>query len=503
LIINDGRYHLAHTREKYDVILSEPSNPWIGGMGLLFTREFFELAKSHLQPGGIMLIWMGIYDLNLESTRMIARTFQSVFPETTFWESITAGDYLLVGFNGPSQMDYSAAKRAMQDPKVQSDLARAGLDTPEKVMARFLMGPKELAAFVDGGPLHTDDRRQIELRVPRDGYLKSFEQKTLPTLKAITAYRVPPDSYLAFDNAQDRKDLAVIDHYYAGRELVMQSFALFMAREDVDTGLKMLLQAYDIDPNDVWIKETLYTYYFEEGRARLSESKFEEALNYFMKAWTYNPKGSSVPALAADYYFEKGEREKSREWIQAAFSQNPDDSLAWTTRGRIELEEQKPEQAVASFTRALEYLPKYSELVKQSDLFKALGQNSVVVLKPRIFFLLGESYRRMGKQPQALNAYEQAIFLKSDYVEALLASGKIFLDLGKIDPAVERLSKAAQLAPKNPLPHLWYADALEKLPGRRQDEVNELNAYLELSPSDMPGRDKVETRIKRLLTEQK
>jgi len=56
LIINDARFHLMHSSDKYDVIMSEPSNPWIGGEGLLFTKEYFEQAKARLNPGGIMLV---------------------------------------------------------------------------------------------------------------------------------------------------------------------------------------------------------------------------------------------------------------------------------------------------------------------------------------------------------------------------------------------------------------------------------------------------------------
>src|SRR5205823_2577097 len=98
-IVGDGRSHLLLTRHQYDVIVSEPSNPWMAGVAALFTREFFEAARARLQPDGVLCQWAHTYDISNRDLRSIVRTFASVFPQGTMW-LVGEGDLLLVGANG-------------------------------------------------------------------------------------------------------------------------------------------------------------------------------------------------------------------------------------------------------------------------------------------------------------------------------------------------------------------------------------------------------------------
>jgi spermidine synthase len=101
LIINDGRNHLALSGRTYDVIISEPSNPWQAAMSSMFTVEFFTLMRERLNPGGIAVSWIDVYDMDLESLRIILRTFTHVFPYAGLWESAPGGDYILIGSYPP------------------------------------------------------------------------------------------------------------------------------------------------------------------------------------------------------------------------------------------------------------------------------------------------------------------------------------------------------------------------------------------------------------------
>jgi spermidine synthase len=95
VIINDARNYLALTAKQYDVIISQPSNPYIAGVADLFTREFFELSRQRLSPDGVMCTWVQAYNIGLETFRSIVRTFQEVFPNMTLWRTGKA-DCLLV-----------------------------------------------------------------------------------------------------------------------------------------------------------------------------------------------------------------------------------------------------------------------------------------------------------------------------------------------------------------------------------------------------------------------
>ncbi len=96
LIVGDGRSHLLLSGRKYDVIVSEPSNPWIAGVAALFTREFFVGARDRLAPGGIMCQWANAYNISDADLRAIVATFRSVFPDGTVWLA-GENDVLLVG----------------------------------------------------------------------------------------------------------------------------------------------------------------------------------------------------------------------------------------------------------------------------------------------------------------------------------------------------------------------------------------------------------------------
>lgn len=96
LIVGDGRSHLLLTRQRYDVIISEPSNPWIAGVAALFTREFFAEARECLRPGGVVCQWANAYHLGEGDLRSIAATFSDAFPDATAW-LIGEHDVLFVG----------------------------------------------------------------------------------------------------------------------------------------------------------------------------------------------------------------------------------------------------------------------------------------------------------------------------------------------------------------------------------------------------------------------
>ncbi len=168
LMRNDGRHQLLLSDTKYDLIVSEPSNPWISGVSNLFTSEFYELVRAHLAPGGVFCQWIHFYGLSPARYRSVLRTFQAVFPHATLWQSyLWAGDTLLVAGDGPLIIDDARLREAFSRPAVAADLGRVGLRSPEDVAARFLMGERRLAAFAGPGELNTDDRPIIELGAPR------------------------------------------------------------------------------------------------------------------------------------------------------------------------------------------------------------------------------------------------------------------------------------------------------------------------------------------------
>ena len=137
VIVGDGRTHLLLTRERYDVIVSEPSNPWMAGIASLFTREFFEAARDRLQPGGVLCQWAHTYDISTDDLKSIVATFLSVFPDGTLW-LVGDGDVLLVGSTNPLEPQLSNVAGRWQRPGVAADLAGVGALEPFHVLSMFV-----------------------------------------------------------------------------------------------------------------------------------------------------------------------------------------------------------------------------------------------------------------------------------------------------------------------------------------------------------------------------
>jgi spermidine synthase len=206
LVVGDGRSHLLLTPRRYDVIVSEPSNPWMAGVATLFTREFFEAAKARLNPDGLLCQWAHTYDIASSDLRSIVRTFASVFPQGTLW-LVGEGDLLLVG-----------AKEGTIAPRLAAiaDGAHRGgtsamLDSLGAIDGRgafgvaslYAGGPRELEVFGVDADIQTDDRMPLEFSAPRGIYGRSGGDNAA----AIRALQpVLPTALAAFDRTATATD---------------------------------------------------------------------------------------------------------------------------------------------------------------------------------------------------------------------------------------------------------------------------------------------------------
>ncbi len=124
--IDDGRSFLRTAPGKYDVIISEPSNPWIAGIGNLFTVEFFEDGRERLNPGGVMVIWFHQYEQSNESVELVLRTVSSVFPHVNLFLSFYEDSIALASME-PIEFDPARMEERFDQPAVRRDLARIGI----------------------------------------------------------------------------------------------------------------------------------------------------------------------------------------------------------------------------------------------------------------------------------------------------------------------------------------------------------------------------------------
>ncbi|HEY8410408.1 MAG TPA: fused MFS/spermidine synthase [Pyrinomonadaceae bacterium] len=171
LIIDDARTYLRVTPELYDIIVSEPSHPWVPGVANLFTQEFFELGRRRLSEQGIFVQWVQIYQLSTESLRSVLATYSRVFPHVLVFRvgGVNKGkDLLLVGSNRPLSLD--AVRERFADPRVQTELARINVRSDVDVRSWFVCDESRLGPAVAGARINTDDNMHIETTVPREAF---------------------------------------------------------------------------------------------------------------------------------------------------------------------------------------------------------------------------------------------------------------------------------------------------------------------------------------------
>ncbi len=124
VIIDDAKSFLKTAGRRYDVIVTEPSNPWMAGVSGVFSLEYYETCLASLKPGGIIAQWVQIYETDDDAIRTVLATFGSVFPHFSIWQTLP-GDLLLVGSTQPTLKDLDRIQQRFSQPAVLQDLQRA------------------------------------------------------------------------------------------------------------------------------------------------------------------------------------------------------------------------------------------------------------------------------------------------------------------------------------------------------------------------------------------
>jgi spermidine synthase len=167
LSINDARNELEFSPQTYDVIISEPSNPWMTVASNLFTEDFFRMARTRVRPGGVFSQWIQNYYLPAEDLRSIVAAFQAAFRHVMLFETYDGVDLLLLGSQEPIKFDLAGFDRRMSELQVKMDLGRVWMREPLDVVTLFRLGPAEIGRLVEGAPRNTDDNARVEFSAPK------------------------------------------------------------------------------------------------------------------------------------------------------------------------------------------------------------------------------------------------------------------------------------------------------------------------------------------------
>jgi len=262
VIVGDGRTHLKLTPRQYDVIVSEPSNPWMAGVAALFTREFFQSARARLKPGGLLCQWAHTYDIAAIDLQSIVRTFASVFPQGTMW-LVGEGDLLLIGpAEGGTALSLDGITANWQAGTAAAALGEVGVsgpDAPFALLSLFAGGADDMRRFGDDAPVQTDDRMALEFSAPRGIYGRTTNDNGA-TIRAIASTK-PALVQRAYETATDaswtsrgRMELKA-DAYGLAFEAYRQAVALNPRNSEALAGLSQAAApARKVDDELAWLQ---------------------------------------------------------------------------------------------------------------------------------------------------------------------------------------------------------------------------------------------------------
>ena len=261
----DASLYLRGTRDHYDVIVSEPSNPWVAGMADLFTVEAPTAAREHLTPGGIMAAWFHAYSTDAATFAGILATFHHVFPTCALWEMVAGQDYMVVGLTSPIDTDVDRIAATIQTSAVAgSPLHAAGIDSRGGLLGRFVAGPGRRVRHL------TRDRRaaaasdlRLEFRAPSLLYNDA-------SADIFTLFARAQDLPLAGLSPHGSAYRAALDESEPSREAALHGRQMAIAREarDWDAAIAEGEQAVAADPTDVSLRAQLSRAYLHRASRR-------------------------------------------------------------------------------------------------------------------------------------------------------------------------------------------------------------------------------------------
>ena len=185
VFIDDARSILKLSESRFDVIVSEPSNPWIAGIGNLYTTEFFEVCKERLGKEGLMVQWFHLYEMDDATFELVVRTFHSVFPHVTMWQSLVA-DVLMIGSNSPMELDLENLRRKLSMEGIARDLKRVQVADVPTLLSLQMISEENMPEFAGKGPVNTENLPLLEYWAPKAFYanrgasrIKRFDERLL------------------------------------------------------------------------------------------------------------------------------------------------------------------------------------------------------------------------------------------------------------------------------------------------------------------------------------
>jgi spermidine synthase len=455
LVRGDGRTHLSLTSRRYDVVISEPSNPWMAGVAALFTQDFFQTVRNRLAAGGVFCQWAHTYDISDDDLRSIVATFRSVFPDGTMWLA-GDGDLLLVGSDAPLEPRLDAMATTWQRAGVREDLEAVAVRDPFALLSLFVGGPAEMARYAADAAVQTDDRIALEFSAPA-AVFAGLSSNHAGELRALLDGGPPQGGPYNGDGRRPPAVARAIADTSAAQWT--DRGAMMVAAEAFDAAYRNYATALELGASDT----TTLDGFVRAAAATRREDEAERRLRMIMQA-----RGSdAAPRVAlAQLFGMRGRFDEAVAIANEATRIAPADATAWEQLASLHAD--RGDEAS---------LGRVADVMRRDFPQRAASW----------YFAASASFLR-GDAQGALVLVRRAIELDPNHADAYNLLGAIRGTAGDVGAAREAFRTSLRLDPRDVVTYINLAQ-LELAAGQREAAADLFAEALSLDPNSGPARE--------------
>jgi spermidine synthase len=424
LSVNDGRTFILGSPQRFDLIISQPSNPWIAGIGNLYTEDFYRACIERLNEGGLMCQWANFYSFSPDDLELVLSTFFSVFPEGAVFQ-MSPGDMLLVGKTTTLEFDRQRLQSLWAEEDAALWLQMIGLLKPDYMLGTWVASREQVVARLKGWSggkpkraLNTDDRPLLEFQAPRSLYLRDPSVWAYPhSFPDVVPARLSGDPEAEMGGLLGRLQLnrliglepRIAKAVSQGYPLAPLAEAILLQKSGKTEQAEGLLRAIPAQQASLPEAQILL------GDLRRAARQWDTALIHYALALEDPLPGSLYPVgmKAAECAVESRDLETALQYYQSvqALTTRPD---PWAKAGEARLGQGDLEGAMEMFQKALEKDPNdYVALFRLATVEMDLGKPEdsyrhalasyrlFPELRPTVELLLGHAVR-LGRAKDAV-----------------------------------------------------------------------------------------------------
>ncbi|MEW5945630.1 MAG: fused MFS/spermidine synthase [bacterium] len=414
IVIEDARNFLVTDREKYDVIISEPSNPWMAGVGSLFTTETYEMMLRRLKPGGIVCQWVHTYMLTEGNLLMALSTFADVFPYFHVFRG-ASNDLLLMGSNRAIDLDFRRIQERIDSlPGVKKGLKKLEiLDSLSLLVSSYVISRNDLEKYLEGVLLrNTDDTPYLEYFAPLDLRHSPFDFLG-------KYYWDNKDAFAPVFGAEE-KDFTAVTYHSLGKQYRHRHV-------NPDEAEEMLRKSIEKAPRYVPPRLELAEMTHQRGKYFLAERHYKKVLEI-------NPENSNAVMNLVSLYIEQGLEEEAEDRVSDLLESDPRNPRLHALSGKVALTAKKWKEAMERYGRA-----------------EALAGKKGRGLLAEIYSSIAFAAEKLEMNGEAVRYLEKLSALNPADIRPVLQIAMYALENGELEKSGTYVRKARAINPSEPL----------------------------------------------------